>query len=47
MVRTELPETILVSVSHRDTVEQHHRQQLRILGGGAWELDDIDAAAER
>ena len=25
LVRTELPDTILVSVSHRSTVEQHHR----------------------
>ena len=24
LVRTELPDTILVSVSHRSTVEQHH-----------------------
>ncbi|MCV7192872.1 ABC transporter ATP-binding protein/permease [Mycolicibacterium brumae] len=38
LVRKELPETILVSVSHRNTVEQHHRQELRILGGGQWRI---------
>ena len=26
MVRTELPDCVLVSVSHRHTVEQHHEQ---------------------
>ena len=29
LVRTELPDTILVSVSHRSTVEQHHTHELR------------------
>ena len=29
LVRTELPNTILVSVSHRSTVEQHHTQRTR------------------
>ena len=38
LVRTELPDTILVSVSHRSTVEQHHRQQLELLGDGEWRL---------
>ena len=32
LVRTELPETILVSVSHRSTVEQHHTHELELLG---------------
>ncbi|MGE2716595.1 ABC transporter ATP-binding protein/permease [Mycolicibacterium litorale] len=43
LVRTELPETILVSVSHRSTVEQHHTRQLKLLGDGQWELDTITA----
>jgi putative ATP-binding cassette transporter len=38
LVREQLPNTILVSVSHRKTVEQHHTKELRLLGGGPWEL---------
>ena len=34
LVRTELPDTILVSVSHRTTVEQHHTHELELLGEG-------------
>jgi putative ATP-binding cassette transporter len=41
LVRTELPDTILVSVSHRSTVEQHHSKQLRLLGDGDWQLTSI------
>lgn len=43
LVRSELPDTILVSVSHRSTVEQHHTRQLKLLGDGAWELETIGA----
>lgn len=42
MVRTELPNTILVSVSHRSTVEQHHARHLELLGDGAWRLGRIE-----
>jgi putative ATP-binding cassette transporter len=42
LVRTELPATILVSVSHRKTVEQHHTKQLHLLGGGEWELTSVE-----
>ncbi|BBX96470.1 ABC transporter ATP-binding protein/permease [Mycobacterium lacus] len=38
MLRTELPDCVVVSVSHRPTVEQHHQQQLQLLGGGPWRL---------
>ena len=38
MVRTELPDTIIVSVTHRNTVDQHHEQELELLGGGEWRL---------
>lgn len=38
LVRTELPDTILVSVSHRTTVEQHHTHELQLLGDGDWRL---------
>jgi putative ATP-binding cassette transporter len=41
LVRTELAETIFVSVSHRSTVEQHHSKQLRLLGDGEWHLSTI------
>jgi putative ATP-binding cassette transporter len=41
LVRRELPDTILVSVSHRSTVEQHHTKELRLLGDGEWEITDV------
>jgi vitamin B12/bleomycin/antimicrobial peptide transport system ATP-binding/permease protein len=41
LVRTELPETILVSVSHRATVEQHHTKELQLLGEGRWRFGDV------
>jgi putative ATP-binding cassette transporter len=41
LLRTELPRSIVVSVSHRDTVEQHHDRQLELLGDGAWRLDRL------
>ncbi len=41
-VRTELPNTILVSVSHRTTVEQHHTHELELLGDGEWRLGRIE-----
>jgi putative ATP-binding cassette transporter len=36
LVRTELPDTIVVSVSHRSTVEQHHTHELELVGEGEW-----------
>jgi putative ATP-binding cassette transporter len=41
LVRNELPDTILVSVSHRSTVEQHHTKELHLLGAGEWEITDV------
>lgn len=41
-VRSELPDTILVSVSHRSTVEQHHTRELKLLGDGRWELSELE-----
>jgi vitamin B12/bleomycin/antimicrobial peptide transport system ATP-binding/permease protein len=38
LVRTELPDTVIVSVTHRSTVDQHHEQELELLGGGEWRL---------
>ncbi|HEX2283210.1 MAG TPA: ABC transporter ATP-binding protein/permease, partial [Mycobacterium sp.] len=41
LVRTELPDTILVSVSHRTTVSQHHTHELELLGEGDWRLGRV------
>ena len=41
LVRSELPDTILVSVSHRPSVEQHHGKHLELLGEGAWRLGAV------
>jgi vitamin B12/bleomycin/antimicrobial peptide transport system ATP-binding/permease protein len=38
LLRSELPDSIVVSVTHRSTVEQHHEQELKLLGDGAWQL---------
>jgi vitamin B12/bleomycin/antimicrobial peptide transport system ATP-binding/permease protein len=40
-LRAELPDTIVVSVSHHRSVEQHHRRHLELLGGGGWRLDAV------
>jgi len=45
LVRTELPDTILVSVSHRPSVEQHHQRHLELLGEGAWRLGGVEPTA--
>jgi vitamin B12/bleomycin/antimicrobial peptide transport system ATP-binding/permease protein len=42
LVRTELPNTILVSVSHRKTVEQHHTHELVLLGRGEWRFGRVE-----
>jgi putative ATP-binding cassette transporter len=42
LVRTELPDTILVSVSHRKTVEQHHTHELALLGDGEWRFGRVE-----
>jgi vitamin B12/bleomycin/antimicrobial peptide transport system ATP-binding/permease protein len=42
LLRSELPDTILVSVSHRSTVEPHHDQRLRLLGQGQWQLGPVE-----
>jgi vitamin B12/bleomycin/antimicrobial peptide transport system ATP-binding/permease protein len=41
LLRAELPDTILVSVSHRSTVEQFHDRHLELVGGGEWRLDPL------
>ncbi|CAN5384131.1 vitamin B12 ABC transporter ATP-binding protein BacA [soil metagenome] len=46
-VRQEIPDLIMVSVSHRPSVEQHHERELHLLGGGEWELGRIADRADR
>ncbi|HJT91837.1 MAG TPA: ATP-binding cassette domain-containing protein, partial [Mycobacterium sp.] len=41
-LRAQLPDCIVVSVSHRSTVEQHHDRRLELLGGGQWRLGTTD-----
>ena len=41
LVRSELPDCVVVSVSHRRTVEQHHGQELKLLGDGQWRLGPV------
>ncbi|WP_276021302.1 ABC transporter ATP-binding protein/permease [Mycobacterium barrassiae] len=41
LIRTELPDTILVSVSHRKALEQHHTHELELLGGGEWRFGRV------
>jgi putative ATP-binding cassette transporter len=41
MLRERLPDCVVVSVSHRGTVEQHHDDRLELLGSGEWRLAPI------
>lgn len=41
LVRTEVPDCMLLSVSHRSTVDRHHTRQLDLSGDGAWELSTV------
>jgi putative ATP-binding cassette transporter len=41
LLRSELPDCVVVSVSHRRAVEQHHAQHLGLLGGGEWHLGPV------
>jgi putative ATP-binding cassette transporter len=43
LLRSELPNTIVVSVSHRSTVEHHHNQRLELLGEGRWRLGPLES----
>jgi putative ATP-binding cassette transporter len=40
-LRTQLPDCIVVSVSHRPTLDQHHDRRLELLGDGAWRLEPV------
>ncbi|MGB8389572.1 ABC transporter ATP-binding protein/permease, partial [Mycobacterium sp.] len=41
LLRRELPDCIVVSSTHRSTVEAHHHQQLELFGDGKWRLSRI------
>ena len=41
LIREEVPDTMLVSVAHRSTVDQHHTQRLELDGAGSWELSPV------
>jgi putative ATP-binding cassette transporter len=41
LLRTELPQTIVVSVGHHSSVERHHQRHLELLGEGAWRLGRV------
>lgn len=43
LLRKELPHTVIVSVSHRSTTDQHHTKLLQLVGGGEWTLTDLDS----
>ncbi|CAN5215864.1 ABC transporter ATP-binding protein/permease [soil metagenome] len=38
LIRAELPDTMVISVSHRHTVRQFHRRHLELTGDGQWRL---------
>lgn len=38
LVRERLPDSVIVSVGHRSTIDRHHRSRLQLTGTGAWEL---------
>lgn len=45
LIRRELPDTVLVSVTHRSTVHRHHNTHLELLGEGKWRLGPVDETA--
>lgn len=42
MLRNELPDCVVVSVSHRRAVELLHEHELVLLGGGRWRLGRVE-----
>jgi vitamin B12/bleomycin/antimicrobial peptide transport system ATP-binding/permease protein len=40
-LRRELPDCVVVSVTHRPSVERHHRRRLELLGDGEWRLSPL------
>lgn len=46
LLRRELPDTIVVSVAHGHSVDEHHQRRLTMVGGGAWRIECADAVRE-
>jgi len=46
LLRTELPDTIVVSVSHRNTLEHFHTRDLALLGDGRWSARGLSAVSQ-
>lgn len=44
LLRTTLPNAILISVGHRSSLLEFHTQELELLGGGEWQLKGLSAA---
>ncbi len=42
LIRNECSRCIVVSVSHRPSVEQHHEKHLTLLGAGEWRLGPVE-----
>lgn len=40
-LRTALPDCIVVSISHRDSVNRFHDRRLELLGDGRWSLQSV------
>jgi vitamin B12/bleomycin/antimicrobial peptide transport system ATP-binding/permease protein len=47
LLRSELPDCVVVSVSHRPALELLHDQQLHLLGGGPWRLAPVEKEPAR
>jgi putative ATP-binding cassette transporter len=43
LLRTKLPDTIVVSVSHRASVRPFHTSHLELVGGGEWRLARLES----
>lgn len=40
-LREALPDCVIVSISHRPALEQHHRRRLELLGDGRWRIGAV------
>ena len=47
LLRSELPDCVVISVSHRTTVEQHHERLLELLGEGEWRITPVEREPAR
>lgn len=45
VLRAQMPDTILVSVSHRESVRPFHTSRLELFGGGRWRLERLASSA--